>query len=180
MRSQDGVRSFQQWRKNRYVSLKPVTPNLLSPTSPGPGENVPTDSDYLLRTQITFWKLEHLTNFKSSVCTTKLWTIPLPPHRRVSLGNIVVFLGPVFPVNLTVLIVIGSKRVPQIQNLRRLKSLTHQVDRGKVFYYESTKRDLKIRPTYECRCDKRLKTKKGLFLIDKARSTEKTYICVSV
>ena len=26
-------------------------------------------------------------------------------------------------------------------------------------YYESTKRDLKIRPIYECRCDERLKTK---------------------
>ena len=26
-------------------------------------------------------------------------------------------------------------------------------------YYESTKRDLKIRPIYECRCDERLQTK---------------------
>ena len=28
-----------------------------------------------------------------------------------------------------------------------------------VVYYESIKRDLKIRPIYECRCDERLKTK---------------------
>jgi hypothetical protein len=28
-----------------------------------------------------------------------------------------------------------------------------------VVYYESIKRDLKTRPTYECRCDERLKTK---------------------
>jgi len=27
-----------------------------------------------------------------------------------------------------------------------------------VVYYESIKRELKIRPTYECRCDERLKT----------------------
>ncbi len=29
----------------------------------------------------------------------------------------------------------------------------------KRFYYESRKRELKTRPTYECRCDERLKTK---------------------
>ena len=28
-----------------------------------------------------------------------------------------------------------------------------------VVYYESIKRELKIRPIYECRCDERLKTK---------------------
>jgi hypothetical protein len=28
-----------------------------------------------------------------------------------------------------------------------------------VVYYESIKRELKTRPTYECRCDERLKTK---------------------
>jgi hypothetical protein len=28
-----------------------------------------------------------------------------------------------------------------------------------VVYYESIKRELKIRPTYDCRCDERLKTK---------------------
>jgi hypothetical protein len=28
-----------------------------------------------------------------------------------------------------------------------------------VVYYKSTKRELKIRPIYECRCDERLKTK---------------------
>ena len=28
-----------------------------------------------------------------------------------------------------------------------------------VVYYESMKRELKTRPTYECRCDERLKTK---------------------
>jgi len=28
-----------------------------------------------------------------------------------------------------------------------------------VFYFESIKRDLKIKPIYECRCDERLKTK---------------------
>jgi hypothetical protein len=29
----------------------------------------------------------------------------------------------------------------------------------KVVYYESIKRELKIRPIYECRCDERLQTK---------------------
>jgi hypothetical protein len=29
----------------------------------------------------------------------------------------------------------------------------------KVLYYESTKREPKTRPIYECRCDERLKTK---------------------
>jgi len=33
-------------------------------------------------------------------------------------------------------------------------------------YYESMKREVKIRPIYECRCDERLKTKVGL-LVDK-------------
>jgi hypothetical protein len=28
-----------------------------------------------------------------------------------------------------------------------------------VIYYESIKREIKTRPTYECRCDERLKTK---------------------
>jgi hypothetical protein len=28
-----------------------------------------------------------------------------------------------------------------------------------IVYYESRKRDLKTRPTYDCRCDERLKTK---------------------
>ena len=28
-----------------------------------------------------------------------------------------------------------------------------------IVYYESIKRELKIRPIYECRCDERLKTK---------------------
>jgi hypothetical protein len=31
--------------------------------------------------------------------------------------------------------------------------------RNKFVCYESRKRDLKTRPTYECRCDERLKTK---------------------
>ena len=30
-------------------------------------------------------------------------------------------------------------------------------------YYESIKRELKIRPIYECRCDERLKTKSKEF-----------------
>jgi hypothetical protein len=29
----------------------------------------------------------------------------------------------------------------------------------RLLYYESTKRDLKTRPIYECRCDEKLKTK---------------------
>ena len=32
-------------------------------------------------------------------------------------------------------------------------------DKKLVVYYESIKRELKIRPIYECRCDERLKTK---------------------
>jgi hypothetical protein len=31
-------------------------------------------------------------------------------------------------------------------------------DEGRFVYYESIKRELKIRPTYDCRCDERLKT----------------------
>ncbi len=34
-----------------------------------------------------------------------------------------------------------------------------------VVYYESRKRDLKTRPTYECRCDERPKTKSERFTI---------------
>jgi hypothetical protein len=33
------------------------------------------------------------------------------------------------------------------------------VHREEVVYYESIKRELKIRPIYECRCDERLQTK---------------------
>jgi hypothetical protein len=35
------------------------------------------------------------------------------------------------------------------------------LEAGRIFvvYYESMKRELKIRPIYECRCDERLKTK---------------------
>jgi hypothetical protein len=32
-----------------------------------------------------------------------------------------------------------------------------------VFYYESIKRELKIKPIYECRCDERLQTKTKRF-----------------
>ena len=32
-----------------------------------------------------------------------------------------------------------------------------------VVYYESIKRELKIKPIYECRCDKRLQTKTKKF-----------------
>jgi hypothetical protein len=32
-------------------------------------------------------------------------------------------------------------------------------DESSVVYYESIKRDLKIKPIYECRCDGRLQTK---------------------
>ena len=32
-----------------------------------------------------------------------------------------------------------------------------------VFYYESIKRELQIRPIYECRCDERLQTKTNEF-----------------
>jgi hypothetical protein len=68
-----------------------------------------------------------------------------------------------------------------------------------VVYYESIKRELKIRCVYECRCDERLQSKtkeftllvhtgfgRGttehlknnvcLLLIDKARTKDKTYI----
>ena len=31
--------------------------------------------------------------------------------------------------------------------------------KSRVVYYESIKRELKTRPTYDCRCDERLKTK---------------------
>jgi hypothetical protein len=38
--------------------------------------------------------------------------------------------------------------------------LVQEIDRGNNFvYYESIKRDLKIKPMYEYRCDERLKTK---------------------
>jgi hypothetical protein len=40
-----------------------------------------------------------------------------------------------------------SQRFP-IQGVRRF-----------LVYYESIKRELKIKPIYECRCDERLKTK---------------------
>ena len=30
---------------------------------------------------------------------------------------------------------------------------------GTIVYYESIKRELKIKPVYECRCDERLQTK---------------------
>ncbi len=46
----------------------------------------------------------------------------------------------------------------------------------RVVYYESIKRELKIRGIYECRCDERLQTKKikcCLLLIDKARGKVK-------
>ena len=35
----------------------------------------------------------------------------------------------------------------------------YSLSNGKVVYYESIKRELKIRPIYECRCDERLKTR---------------------
>ena len=47
-------------------------------------------------------------------------------------------------------------------DLRFVKPNTLEfIIRGKVpfVYYESIKRDLKTRPTYECQCDERLKTK---------------------
>jgi len=38
-------------------------------------------------------------------------------------------------------------------------SYIHWAGTAPVLYYESIKRELKIRPIYECRCDERLKTK---------------------
>jgi len=35
----------------------------------------------------------------------------------------------------------------------------HLEERINVVYYKSIKREIKIRPIYECRCDERLKTK---------------------
>ena len=37
--------------------------------------------------------------------------------------------------------------------------MEESTDRTNVVYYESIKRELKIKPIYECRCDERLKTK---------------------
>ena len=38
-------------------------------------------------------------------------------------------------------------------------SYIHWAGTAPILYYESIKRELKIRPIYECRCDERLKTK---------------------
>ncbi len=38
------------------------------------------------------------------------------------------------------------------------------IDRLTVVYYESIKRQLKIKPIYECRCDGRLQTKRFTLL----------------
>jgi hypothetical protein len=37
--------------------------------------------------------------------------------------------------------------------------VTEEARHRPVVYYESIKRELKIKPIYECRCDERLKTK---------------------
>jgi hypothetical protein len=39
----------------------------------------------------------------------------------------------------------------------------HHIINFRVVYYESRKRDLKIKPIYECRCDERLQTKTNRF-----------------
>jgi hypothetical protein len=40
------------------------------------------------------------------------------------------------------------------------RNLPHKsVCTSPIYYYKSKKRDLKTRPTYECRCDERLNTK---------------------
>ncbi len=46
------------------------------------------------------------------------------------------------------------KRVSGIRKREKVSS-----ESGEVVYYESIKRELKIRGVYECRCDERLQTK---------------------
>ena len=46
-----------------------------------------------------------------------------------------------------------------------MKTKTIYGFRSKVVYYESRKRELKIRGIYECRCDERLQTKTKRFTL---------------
>jgi len=54
-----------------------------------------------------------------------------------------------------------SRRNPVPFPFHRVTGLDHKtVHRSEHFvYYESIKREIKIRPIYECRCDERLQTK---------------------
>ena len=50
--------------------------------------------------------------------------------------------------------------VPKETEVERTRQVCATKFQGRlVVYYESMKRELKTRPTYECRCDERLKTK---------------------
>ena len=54
---------------------------------------------------------------------------------------------------------VGRRRKIVLKSHKAEERILNLVNDVPVVYYESIKRELKIRPIYECRCDERLQTK---------------------